>query len=89
MTEVVLYSDDAAAAQAEVAAAGGRVLQVLSPRVVIADLEAGVDLHTCTTVPPPELDNASRKLVQAWAAARAKRQTEPIPWDAPGFAPPD
>jgi hypothetical protein len=89
VTEVLLYTDDAGAASAEIDGAGGRVLHVLTPSVLVADVPAAALLSTCRAEPPTDLDPASADAAAAWSASRAKpRAPEWIPWDSPGFEAP-
>ena len=88
---VVLYTDDVAGTRDEVVERGGRVLLVLTHRVVVAELPPGAAVGSATATAPDDLDATSRDLVAAWTAARAKTRpgpADPVPWDSPGFAPP-
>jgi hypothetical protein len=91
VSEVLLYTDDATQALEEIAHAGGHVLHVLTPSVLVAELPMPVTLTTCTTVRPESLDPDSARVADAWTAARSKQAAtaEGIPWDSPGYEPPD
>jgi hypothetical protein len=89
LSEVLLYTDDATQARQEITRAGGRVLHVLTPSVLVADLPMPATLETCTTVRPEGLDPVSVRVADAWAARSEKAATESIPWDSPGYEPPD
>ena len=79
------------------------VTQVLPPRLAlvrsdrattarIAQIPGVLSLHDQTLgVVPPDLTAAERTFVDAWAARRQpkKRPGDDLPWDAPGFKPPD
>ena len=84
----LLYAADADQAAADVVDLGGRVLHVLTTRVLVADLPASVVPPSCTTEPPAELDEGSVRAAAAWAASRSKPRTGTIPWDAPGYEAP-
>ena len=80
-----LFTRDLSAATAEIARAGGRVLQVLTPSVVIAEVPDDVALAASTGVRPTDLDETSARLSEAWEAAKSKKApNEILPWDTPG-----
>jgi hypothetical protein len=89
MSATLLFTEDLSAARLEIDRAGGRVLHVLTPSVVVAELPQGAALSTCTTARPADLDPASARLADAWdASARAISPGEGLPWDSPGKEPP-
>jgi hypothetical protein len=89
MRATLLYTHDVSAARAEIARAGGRLLHVLTPSVVVAELPEAISLSACTTVRPADLDPASARLADAWEAPVEKRSaSEGLPWDAPDKEPP-
>ena len=89
MRATLLFTHDVSAARAEIDRAGGRLLHVLTPSVVVAELPEATPLSACTTVRPADLDPASARLADAWEASMGKRSpTEGLPWDAPGKEPP-
>jgi hypothetical protein len=90
MNEVLCYTGDENGTRAEIESAGGRVVHVLTPSVLVAELPAGATLTTCSTEPPAALDDMSARVAEAWRAARSKApSTENIGWDTEGFEAPD
>ena len=86
---MLLYTDDATQAHQEITRSGGRVLHVLTPSVLVADLPMPTALETCTTVRPEGLDTVCVWVADAWLALWVWAATESIPWDSPGYEPPD
>jgi len=85
MTAILLFTHDVSAAGAEIARLGGRVLHVLTPSVVVADLPEDVVLAESTPARPSDLDDASARLADAWQAPTAKVvPSDGLPWDTPG-----
>lgn len=85
MGPILLFTQDVTAASAEIARVGGRILHVLTPSVVVAEVPEGAVLAASTTVRPGDLDQMSARLADAWRASLAKTgPTEVLPWDAPG-----
>ena len=83
------FTRDLSAATAEIARAGGRVLQVLTPSVLVAELPDDVELAASTGVRPTDLDEMSARLSDAWETSKSKKApTEILPWDTPGKEPP-
>jgi hypothetical protein len=81
----LLFTRDLSAATAEIARAGGRVLQVLTSSVVVAEMPDDIALAASTGVRPGDLDETSARLSDAWEAAKSKKApTEILPWDTPG-----
>jgi hypothetical protein len=81
----------------------GRVTQILRPRLVLVHIEPGVRsrlslvpgvLGVYDSAPPelsPDLTPAERLFISAWEARQRPkvRPGDNLPWDAPGFVPPD
>lgn len=89
MSETVFFTDDMALARAEITAAGGRTMHVLTPSVLVADVPDGIALKTCTTTRPTKLDAASARAVAAWQMAKVKAPAaETRRWDDPDFEAP-
>jgi hypothetical protein len=80
----LLFTRAIAAATAEVARVGGRVLQVLTPSVLVAELPDDVELAASTDVRPADLDGTSARLSDAWEIAKSKKvPNEVLPWETP------
>lgn len=90
MKEQLLYTNDPERARAEVERCGGHVRQVFTPHVFVADVPDDAQLTASTPDAPPDLDERSRLMVDAWRSRASKRgdPMEGIPWDTPGFEPP-
>ncbi len=89
MSATVLFTHDLSAARLQIDRAGGRVLHVLTPSVVVAELPEGAALGACTKVRPPDLDAASARLADAWdASVKTPSAAEGLPWDSAGKEPP-
>lgn len=90
MNELLLYTNDAAAAREEVERAGGEIRQVFTPRLFTAAVPEGTALARSSVQPPPDLDEISRMMAEAWASRKMKpaAAAEAIPWDTPGYEPP-
>jgi hypothetical protein len=90
LPELLLYTGDLALTRDEIARAGGRVLLVLTPSVIVASVPEDTALRTCSTARPGGLDPTSIRASDAWLARRLKGEPEPgIPWDTPGYEPPE
>jgi hypothetical protein len=80
----VPFTYDMALARAEIASVGGRILHVLTPSVLVAEVPDGIALKTCTTTRASELDPASVRAVDAWLTSKAKSPAaETMAWDDP------
>jgi len=102
MREVLLRSDDLAAAEREVRSHGGAILFRLGPTLVVARLPetaAPESFHAARAVREEEQTAMSESEARAVRAFFLKQRTEAdpdrklpgegLPWDAPGFEPPD
>jgi virginiamycin B lyase len=81
MREILLYTDDEAAAASSVSAAGGRMLHVFSPRAFVAELPDGVTaerLASVSTVAPSDLDEFSSMAAGAWHQTTLQRNVRSI-----------
>jgi hypothetical protein len=67
MCEVVPCTDGAVQARQEITRAGGRVLHMLAPSILVAELPTPAALKRWTTVRPEEPDPVSVRVVNAWA----------------------
>lgn len=90
MKELLLYTKDAECARNEIESLGGQVRQVFTPAVLVAVVPEDATLSAATIDPPPDLDDVSRMMVEAWQsrATKPRAATEGLPWDTPGFEPP-
>lgn len=87
---ILLYTKDLSLTRTEIVGAGGRIVHVLTPSVIVASLPENARLHTCTTARPSELDPMSVRAADAWLSQGQKSSDETsIPWDTPGYEPPD
>src|SRR3954471_4293092 len=93
--EILLFTNDEAAAASAVSASGGRLLHVFTPRVFVAGLPMGVDrgqLPSVSTVAPADLDPLSRIFVDAWQKHTlengVRAALQPRKWHASDFQPP-
>ena len=98
--KVLRFTQDEAAAKAEVERLGGRIIHQFTPAAFVAELPAAVDLSTLTASsaqPTQPVDATTQLAVDAWTTATAAKQeriegapspTEGLPWDTPGFQPP-
>ena len=90
MMEILCFVENMAVARDEIASVGGRTLHILTPSVLVAEIPEGVALNACTTRRPKDLDPTSARVVDAWLKSKTvPAPTEHIPWDHPGFEPPD
>ena len=89
MSAILLFTHDLSAASAEIVRAGGRLLHVLTPSVLVADMPDDFALDASTTMRPGDLDETSVRLADAWQGSQAHVvATEALPWDAPDKEPP-
>lgn len=102
MREMLLQSPDLAAAEREVSALGGAVAVRLTPTLVVARLPEAVapeSLRAARAVREEEQAGMSESDARAVRAFFLKQRMEAdpdrkipgegLPWDAPGFEPPD
>jgi hypothetical protein len=95
--KILRFTQDEAAARAEVNSLGGRVVHQFSPTVLVAELPDTVSmsmLTASTEQPVQPLDAVTEMAVSAWTTAKAAKlnrvglaqsQTEGLSWDTPGF----
>lgn len=90
MKELLLYTNEPERARAEVERCGGQVRQVFTPRVFVASVPEDAELTASSADAPPDLDDTSRMMAEAWQS-RAAKPADPLrglPWDTPGYEPP-
>jgi Tectonin domain len=100
--EVLVYAVDPAAVREAVAAAGGRLVHALTAQLLVLSLPETLSVSSiqgASVADPAQLEGTERALAEAWlskfgAASRAadrlaKPGHEPIPWDTPGYTPPN
>jgi hypothetical protein len=102
-TEVLVHAPDLAAAEEEVTAAGGRLVHVLTPHLLVVTLpdEVSVDsLQTISSQRPDAMERLEHVLADAWtsrfgvesqALGRLDESAAApaISWETAGFVPPD
>ena len=90
MKELLLYTEDFDRAREEIERLGGQVRQVFTPSVIAAQVPEDAALTASSIDPPPDLDDISRMMADAWRsrASKVAASSEGIPWDTPGYEPP-
>lgn len=100
--EILVYAKDPAAVRKNVIAAGGRLVHALTAQLLVLSIPDGLDgraIAGASAVDPGQLQGTERALAEVWlskfgavsrAAERQAKATAPaIPWDTPGFTPPN
>ena len=100
--EVLIYPVDAGAVQEAVTAAGGRLVHALTAHLLVISVPDTVSISSipgASEADPARLEGTERELAQAWLSKfgttsravdrLAKPEEQPIPWDTPGYLPPN
>ncbi len=100
--EVLIYAVDAGGVQEAVTAAGGRLVHALTAHLLVISVPDTVSISSipgASEADPARLEGTERELAQAWLSKfgttsravdrLAKPEEQPIPWDTPGYLPPN